>query len=91
MDKNLTPYAVETAMACLERTIKRLWILCILLVVFLVGTNAAWIYYESQFEVVETLSQEVTQEIDGDGDGSNVFIGGDSYGETQADGQNNKD
>ena len=62
MDERNVPYIVhEGAMALMERTVKRLWILIILLAVFLVGTNAAWIYYESQWEVVETT--EITQEL----------------------------
>ncbi len=72
------PFAVhESAMARMERTIRRLWILLILLVVLLVGSNALWIWYEAQFEKVE-----VTQENE---DGYNSFIGndGDIYnGET---------
>ena len=34
-------------------TIKRLWILIVILVLMLVGTNVAWLIYESQYEVVE--------------------------------------
>ena len=75
--------AHESAMARAERTIKRLWITILLLIVMLVGTNGAWLWYESQFEYVET-SQEVTQEAES---GTNTFIGGDCYGET--DGENN--
>ena len=45
-------YYVETLTATMERTIRRLWILAIILVLLLVGTNAAWIWYESQFETV---------------------------------------
>lgn len=89
------PYIVhEGNMARLERTIKRLWILCILLVLMLVGSNAAWIWFESQWEVVKTTTQEVTQDVsqDADSGGSNnfSFVGGDNYGEAedQADGQN---
>lgn len=72
------PFAVhESAMARQERTIRRLWILLIVLVVLLVGSNALWILYDAQFEKVE-----VTQENE---DGYNSFIGndGDIYnGET---------
>ena len=53
-------------------TIKRLWILIILLVVLLFGSNAAWIWYERQWEVVETT--EVTQENEG---GYNNYVGRD--------------
>lgn len=82
-----TPYTIDSAIASLERTIKRLWVLCIVLVVFLVVTNVAWIYYESQWQVVET-TQEVWQENEG-GNGNNVFIGGDNYGEDTSTGENN--
>ena len=75
MDQKMIPYFChEGDMARAERTIKRLWILCILLIVLLVGTNIAWIHYESQFSDVVTTTQEVTQ--DGK-DGVNNFIGGD--------------
>lgn len=67
------PYIVhESAMARAERSSKRLWIAVILLIVMLVGTNGAWIWYESQFEVVETT--EITQE---NADGYNNYIGND--------------
>lgn len=62
-----------------ERTIKRLWILCILLVVMLVGTNVAWFIYESQFEDIEEYTQ-IEAEQDGD---NNSIIGGDYYGTSE--------
>lgn len=66
------PYiAHESAMARAERGAKRLWTVIILLVVLLVGTNGAWLWYESQFETVTT---EVTQE---NADGYNNYIGND--------------
>ena len=72
------PYIVhESAMARMERQTKRLWLVLILAIVLLVGTNAAWLWYESQFEVVETW-QTVTQTADDD---STIrFVGGDYYG-----------
>ena len=80
------PYAVhEGVVARQERTIKRLWILCILIFVCLIGTNAAWIFYEMQYEDV-TVTQEVTQDS-GEG-GSNTYngkvVGGDYYGEAES-------
>lgn len=74
------PFAVhESAMARMERTIRRLWILLIVLVVLLVGSNAIWFWYESQFEDVE-----ITQENER---GINNFIGNDgdinNYGEAE--------
>ena len=79
-DKNTpenVPYLVhESEMARAERTIKRLWITTLILIFMLVGTNAAWIYFESQWE---TVYQEVVQEAD---NGTNNFAGGDMIGET---------
>lgn len=57
------PYIVhEGDMARLERVIKRLWVLLIVTVVALIGSNVAWVVYESQFEdnvteIVETTSE----------------------------------
>ena len=43
------PYIVhEGAVARLERVIKRLWVLAIVLIVLLAASNAAWIWWESQ-------------------------------------------
>lgn len=76
--ENNVPYIVhEGAMARLDRTIKRLWVVIILLIFLLVCSNGFWIYYESQFEPVEETT-EVTQDAD-DGS-SNSFIGGNSDG-----------
>lgn len=78
------PYIVHEGMlARQERTIKRLWVLCIVIFLCFVGSNAAWIVYENQFEVVETsetTDQMVLQEA---GErGYNQFVGGDFNGET---------
>lgn len=65
-------------MARQERTIKRLWVLLILLIVLFVGSNVAWIAYESQFtEEVVTTKIEAEQETE---DGSNYVVGGDMNG-----------
>lgn len=73
----------ESSQARMERVNRRMWILCIILIAALLGTNGAWIYYESQF--TET---EVSQEIDtGEGDATVIGVG-DYYGEGEADGQN---
>ena len=56
------PYIVhESSMARMARQIKRLWITILILIFLLVGTNGAWLYYESQRE---TIYQEVTQEAE---------------------------
>lgn len=65
------PYIVhEGMMARMERTIRRLWILCIILVLLLAGTNGAWIWYENQF-MDESLT--VTQDLDS-GNGGDAVI-----------------
>ena len=76
-NENVNPEAVpyivhESAMARAERSAKRLWVVVILLIILLVGTNGAWLWYESQFEVVETTTIEAEQ----DGSGVNVVGGG---------------
>ena len=79
-------YVYEGAQARLERSNKRLWILSIILIAVLLLTNAAWIVYESQFEVVETSTQiEATQ----DGEGVNI-VGGDdiNYGAESSNNEN---
>lgn len=72
MDNIQVPYIVhEASEARLERIIKRLWAVVIILIVLVVATNGAWIWYESQWEVVETT---VTQQNDR---GLNNYVGGD--------------
>ena len=62
--KQTVPYfVVEGEMARMERVNHRLWILCILVLAVLLGTNAGWIYYESQWE---TVSEEEFYEISSD-------------------------
>ena len=71
------PYIVhEASMARMERQAKRLWITVLALIVILVATNGAWIWYCNQWE---TIYQEVTQEAN---TGTNNFVGGDVIGET---------
>ena len=42
----IVPYIVhEASMARMERNIKRLWITVIVLIVMLVATNGAWIWF----------------------------------------------
>lgn len=67
----MIPYVVhESEVARLERTIKRLFILCVLLIIVAIGTNAYWIWYEAQFEDISTT---VTQDLDAS-DGGNAII-----------------
>lgn len=83
------PYIVfESEMARLERIIKKQFVLIIVAVIFLVGTNACWLWYESQFEEVTTT--EVTQDVDS-GDGGDAIIndGVRINGEGETDSQGN--
>ena len=69
------PYiAHESAVARLERVIKRLWVLALVLIVLLAASNAAWIWWESQFETVETITEEYQADASG---GGNAIINGD--------------
>lgn len=63
----MIPYAVhEGDMARMERTNRRLWILCLVMFLALVTTNAGWIWYESQWEdVVNTKTYESDAESGG--------------------------
>ena len=65
------PYVVhESALARAERTIKRMWITCLVLIALLVVTNAMWIWYNSQFEDVTTqISSEAVA-----GNGGNAVV-----------------
>lgn len=77
MENNLPetiPYVVhESEMSRLERTVKRLFILCLVLIIVAVATNAYWIWYESQFEDVSTT---VTQDLDSSLGGNAIIYDG---------------
>ena len=77
------PYVVhESAMARSERNSKRMWIVILVLILALIGTNLAWIIYNSQFETIEE-STVVEQE---NSNGDNNYIGNDgaiTYGKTE--------
>ena len=71
------PYVVhESAMARAERHTKALVWVIVLLIVLLVGTNAGWLWYENQFDVVEETTTETTVTQD-NADGYNNYIGND--------------
>lgn len=78
------PYIVfESEMARLERIIKKQFVLIVVAVVFLVGTNACWIWYENQFIDEVTVTQDVDS---GDGDAivnDGVHINGEGKTDSQ--------
>lgn len=76
-EKNTSvPFIVHEAdMARQERTIKRLWIALVLVVLLFFGSNLAWTVYENQFEDIKI---EAEQSAD---TGNNYAIGGDYIGD----------
>ena len=84
-EREPVPYFMhEEIMARQERNTKRLFILCIIIFIALIGTNAGWLWYENQFEDV-AVTQEISQDS-GDGGTSTYtgkIVGGDDYGETE--------
>ena len=84
MDDKQIPYFVhEGVMVRMERTIQRLWITTIVLILALIATNLAWFFYDRQMEHY-TETTTVTQEAEaGEGDAVNNYVGGD-YVESEA-------
>ena len=83
------PYIVfETEVARMERVIKRMFVLVVVSILLLVGTNACWLWYESQFEEITTT--EVTQDVDSGDSGDAIINDGVRInGEGKTDGQDN--
>lgn len=67
-------YVYESAMARAERTIKRLWVLCIILIALCAVSNYAWLKYEMSFEDVE-----ITQDVDSGSYGDAIINDGVHY------------
>lgn len=88
-EKNISYLQYESSQARMERTNRRMWILCIILIVALIGTNSAWLYYESQFMDTVTVSQEVET------NDSPAYVNGTGSmtinGESETDSNKNKD
>lgn len=83
MDKdnqNVSYLAFESSQARMERIIKRLWVVIIVLIISLIGTNAGWLWWESQWQYVKT---ETTIDATQDGD-NNWISGGDMYYGTES-------
>lgn len=86
VEREKDQYAIDIVSAMAERTIKKLWVVVILLIVLFVGSNAAWIWYESQF-----IDEEWTIDAYTDGDGTAVangngevfYYGGESKSDAQ--------
>lgn len=81
MDKPVPFIVYEAEQARHERDKRRWFIIVLVLILLLFGSNAAWIAYESQFEDIV-----VTQDVD-TGNGRSIISGvGDIYGESETDG-----
>ena len=76
-DCNQTKHFSEAALAMAERTIRRLWITIIVLIVLMAGLSVGFFVYESQFEDYSEVT-EIEAEQEGD---NNLVAGGDiNYG-----------
>jgi hypothetical protein len=88
------PYiAHQSAAARQERQMRRMWIVILVLIGALIGTNLAWVIYEAQFETVETITEEYDIQQDAEGGNNNSIINGGSIvnGETEDKVQENND
>lgn len=85
-------YAIDILAAMAKNTIKRLWIIIILLIVLLFITNGAWIWYESQY-AEESWTFEATADNGSNaianGSGEVYFNGGESESDTYEAGSEN--
>ena len=70
-DRFISLAAFESVTARMERTIRRLWILALVLIGLLLATNAGWLAYEAQFEEIT-----ITQEAEADGNATATVNGG---------------
>lgn len=85
MDKVVDYLVYEQSQVRSDRVNRRSFIIIIVLIVALVGTNAGWIYYENQFTDVSTTTIEAQQ----NGSGYNFVNGGDfNYGAESKDNNN---
>lgn len=74
----------ENEMTRMDRVNKRLWIALLLIFVALIGTNAGWIIYESQYQD-EVYTYELQQDSGEGGENTytnnRIIVGGDYNGE----------
>lgn len=82
--EKISEAAYEIAIGSLQMQSKRLFILCIILIAVLVGTNGAWLYYEKQFEDI-SMTQETSTEGGGDAIVNGAIGDINNYGESKTD------
>jgi len=86
MDKVVDYLVFEQSQIRAERAHRRSFIIILVLIVALIGTNAGWVYYESGNQDIVT-----TIEAEQDGSGTNYVSGGDiSYGAESQDNNTNE-
>ena len=85
MERVVNYYEHEDTKIRLERSNKRLFILCLIMFLAFVGSNAYWIYTENQYEDVSTT---VTQELNSSGGNAIINDGVHFDGENKTDGNN---
>jgi hypothetical protein len=89
-NKTIPYYAYDALTMLTNRTIRRLWILCIILVVLLVGSNVGWLVYEAQYEDVVTTTNKIETESDY-GDAIGIIGSGNGVnGESKSNADNNE-
>lgn len=74
MNEKISESAYEIAVGSLQAQSKRLFIVWIITFVALIGTNAGWMWYESQFE--ETVTETIEASSDS-GDAYGTIVSGD--------------
>lgn len=75
------PFVVhENLRAQMDLHARRLVRVIVLLIVLLVGSNALWLWHDSQYAIERTIT-EIEQ--DTDGGGSNYVVGGNFNGEAE--------
>ena len=83
--KVISFFTHEYEVARMERTNKRLWILCLVIFFAFVVSNLIWIRYEMSMEDV-VMTQEVTTDGGGDAIAHGVGVGDiNNYGESETD------
>ena len=88
--KNVPYFFHEGDMSRLERELKRLWIVILVLIFMLVGSNCAWLWYESQFETIETVEEYQIEQDAESGNNNSIINGGEIVnGETDSNLQEN--
>lgn len=86
MDKNIPYIAFEAEMARHERTIKRLLVALIAVIIMLFASNVAWLWFFNQFDF-----QTETVMFDTEDGGDNSYIGNDGVINNGEDGSSGND